>query len=68
MPLSSAGGAGTFTLGRVELEIRPEPTDEEREAIPAALAAAEDGAEGSASPWREAGLREATGSDDPDRP
>jgi hypothetical protein len=52
----------------MEVEIRPQPDDEEREAIVAALARA--GVEaphspGYESPWRAAGLREAADADDP---
>jgi hypothetical protein len=52
----------------VEVEIRPQPDDEEREAIVAALARA--GVEtpfpaGYESPWRAAGFREGTETDDP---
>jgi hypothetical protein len=51
----------------MELEIHPEPTDAERDAISTAVARA--GVEAPqpiayASPWRAAGLREATGHDD----
>jgi hypothetical protein len=51
----------------VELEIRPEPTDDERRAIEAAVEAAglapkRPGAY--ESPWRAAALRDAAGSDD----
>jgi hypothetical protein len=67
MPISSAQRPRTFTLGRVELEIRPEPSDEERAAIEAALeAAAESPPEAETSRWRAAGLREATGRSDDD--
>jgi hypothetical protein len=48
----------------VDLEISPEPTDEERRAIEAALSAAEAGDQADASRWRAAGLREATDTDD----
>ena len=49
----------------MELEIRPEPSDEERAAIEAALeTAADDRPEAETSRWRAAGLREATGHDD----
>ena len=68
MPLSSALGRRTFTLGRVELEIRPEPTDDERAAIAAAVAAADEGHPAYGSGWREAGLRESAGVDDDGRP
>lgn len=65
MPLSSALGSRTFTLVRVELEIRPEPSDEERAAIEAALEAAANGRPAAeTSRWRAAGLLEATGRDD----
>jgi hypothetical protein len=67
MPKSSAPAPRTFTLAGVELEIRPEPSDEERAAITAALAAAEDDLPAAAtSRWRAAGLREATGRDEDD--
>jgi hypothetical protein len=67
MPRSSAVPAVSFSLFRVELEIRPEPTDDERRAIEAAVEAAglapkRPGAY--ESPWRAAALREAAGSDD----
>ena len=62
MPISSALAPRTFTLVRVELEIRPEPSDEERAAIEAALeAAANERPTVEASRWRAAGTREATG-------
>lgn len=48
----------------MELEISPEPSDEERAAIVAALAAVEAEDAPPAIPWRAAGLREATGADD----
>jgi len=64
MAISSALRPRTFTLVRVELEISPEPSDEERAAIEAALeAAADDLPEAESSRWRAAGLREATGCD-----
>jgi hypothetical protein len=67
MPLSSAQGPRTFTLRRVELEIRPEPSDEERAAIEAALEAAADARQpADSSSWRAAGVREATGRGDDD--
>jgi hypothetical protein len=53
----------------VELEIRPEPSDEERDAIAAAIERAIPEAPrplGYDSAWRSAGLREATGLDDDD--
>jgi hypothetical protein len=46
----------------VEVEIRPEPSPEEREALLQALAVA-DGAGDEASPWWEAGIREAVEDD-----
>ena len=62
MPIWSALRPRTFTLAPVELEIRPEPSDDERAAIEAALeAAADDRPEAQTSRWRAAGLREATG-------
>ena len=66
MPLTSALVPRTFTLVRVELEIRPEPSDEERAAIEAALEAAVERPAAETSRWRAAGLREATGRDDDD--
>jgi len=67
MPISSALARRTFTLLRVQLEIRPEPSDEERAAIEAAFeAAADDRPALETSRWRAAGLREATGRDDED--
>jgi len=62
MRSSSAEAAPTFTLAPVELEITPEPDDDERAAIEAALAEA-DRDEPAPSRWRAAGLREATGRD-----
>jgi hypothetical protein len=59
------------TLDGVELEIRPEPSDEERDAIAAAIERALPAAPrppGYDSSWRIAGLREATGLDDHDDP
>jgi hypothetical protein len=47
------------------VEITPEPTPEEREAILCALAAL-DGREGGSSAWWEAGLRGAVEDDEPD--
>ena len=65
MPISSALAPRTFTLVRVELEIRPEPSDEERAALEAALeAVVNDRPAVEASRWRAAGLREVTGRDD----
>jgi hypothetical protein len=51
----------SFSLFRVELEIRPEPTDEERDALEAAVAGAGLEAPRPAaydSPWRAAALGE----------
>ena len=56
-------------LDGVELEIRPEPSDEERDVIAAAIERAVPAAPrppGYESAWRSAGLREATGLDDDD--
>ena len=53
----------------MELEIRPEPSDEERDVIAAAIERAVPAAPrppGYESAWRSAGLREATGLDDDD--
>ena len=48
----------------MEREIRPEPTDDERDAVEAALAALEREREDAArSRWREAGIAEATAPD-----
>jgi hypothetical protein len=58
----------TFTLRSVDVEIRPQPDDEEREAIVAALARARVDVprpHGYESPWRTAGLREAADVDEP---
>jgi hypothetical protein len=52
----------------VELEIRPEPTDEEREAIARAVEAAGEAHPAYGSGWRDAGLREAAGAPDDERP
>jgi hypothetical protein len=55
----------------VELEIRPEPGDEERDAIAAAIERAIPEAPrplGYDSAWRSAGLREATGLHDDEDP
>lgn len=55
----------------VELEIRPEPSDEERDAIAAAIECAVPAAPrppGYDSAWRGAGLREATGLHDDEDP
>jgi hypothetical protein len=55
------------TLDGVKLEIRPEPSDEEREAIAAAVERAHPVAArppGYESPWRSAGLREAVSLED----
>jgi hypothetical protein len=49
----------------VSIEIRPEPTPEEREAILRALAALDDRKQG-ASAWWEAGIRESFEDDDVD--
>ena len=49
----------------VRVEIRPEPTPEEREAILRALAAL-DGREGGSSAWWQAGVRESVEDDDLD--
>jgi hypothetical protein len=62
MRSSSAEGAPTFTLAAVELEITPEPDEDGRAAIEAAL-----GELGRDDPvpgrWGDAGVREATGRD-----
>jgi hypothetical protein len=57
----------SFTLGGVEVEIRPEPDDDERAAIVLALAragVAEPRPRGYESPWRAAALRESAETDD----
>jgi hypothetical protein len=43
----------------VEPEVKPEPDDDEREAILAALARDEDAGDRAESPWRRAALEEA---------
>jgi len=54
----------SFRVKRVSVEIRPEPTPEEREALLRALAALDE-ASGEASAWWEAGIRDvATDVDD----
>jgi len=46
------------------MEIRPEPSDEEREAIERALAERDDEHPAYASAWRRAGIAESLGLDD----
>ena len=53
-------------MGRVELEIRPEPDEAEREAIVAALAAERDRPGPYESGWRRVGIEESL--EPPDRP
>ena len=60
----------SFTLGAVELEIRPEPDDADRAAIEAAVEAATDARERApaaySSAWRRMALRESVGEEDVD--
>ena len=59
MPCQSSVEPCTFRVYRVDLEIRPDPTPEEREALVAALASAGSAAAGPyRSVWRVAGLLE----------
>jgi hypothetical protein len=66
MQQASARTAVSFTLAPVELEIRPEPEDDDRAAIEAAVDAADirrQAPAAYASPWRQAALRDVGGDD-----
>jgi hypothetical protein len=67
MRLPSAHRLAIFTLHPVTLEIRPEPSDAELEAIERALATSAEEADvpaAYASAWRRAALLEATDADE----
>ena len=49
----------------MEIEVAPEPSDDERAALLEALGSADDGPAGSESEWRRAALREGAETDEP---